>query len=42
MTQVGAVHVCDSTFATPIVMQPLKLGADIVITSTTKVLPRMF
>ena len=32
----GAVHVVDSTFATPIVMPPLKLGADIVITSTTK------
>ena len=32
----GAVHVVDSTFATPIIMQPLKLGADIVITSTTK------
>mmetsp|Transcript_18052 Transcript_18052/g.41301 ORF Transcript_18052/g.41301 Transcript_18052/m.41301 type:complete len:415 (+) Transcript_18052:139-1383(+) len=34
--KIGAVHVCDSTFATPIVMRPLKLGADMVVTSTTK------
>ncbi|CEM32862.1 unnamed protein product, partial [Vitrella brassicaformis CCMP3155] len=32
----GLVHVCDSTFATPLIMKPLDLGADIVIQSTTK------
>jgi len=34
--KIGAVHVCDSTFATPVLMQPLKLGCDMVVTSTTK------
>ncbi len=31
-----AALVCDSTFATPILQQPLALGADIVMHSTTK------
>nr|8BIV_A Chain A, Cystathionine beta-lyase, putative [Toxoplasma gondii]8BIV_E Chain E, Cystathionine beta-lyase, putative [Toxoplasma gondii]8BIW_A Chain A, Cystathionine beta-lyase, putative [Toxoplasma gondii]8BIW_E Chain E, Cystathionine beta-lyase, putative [Toxoplasma gondii]8BIX_A Chain A, Cystathionine beta-lyase, putative [Toxoplasma gondii]8BIX_C Chain C, Cystathionine beta-lyase, putative [Toxoplasma gondii]8BIZ_A Chain A, Cystathionine beta-lyase, putative [Toxoplasma gondii]8BIZ_E Cha len=30
------LHVCDSTFATPYMMRPLDLGADIVVQSTTK------
>ncbi|WP_243517174.1 MULTISPECIES: PLP-dependent aspartate aminotransferase family protein [unclassified Candidatus Cardinium] len=34
--QVGARHVCDSTLASPMVICPLTLGADIVIQSTTK------
>ena len=29
-------HVCDSTFATPIILKPLDYGVDIVIQSTTK------
>ena len=32
----GIVHVCDSTFATPIICRPLDLGADVVLQSTTK------
>lgn len=32
------IAVCDNTFATPILQQPLKLGFDIVIHSTTKYL----
>ena len=32
----GAVCVCDNTFATPVLQQPLQLGADIVMYSTTK------
>jgi len=32
----GAVHVCDATFATPLIMRPLDLGADITMQSTTK------
>ena len=32
----GALVCCDNTFATPIVQQPLALGADLVIHSTTK------
>ena len=32
----GALCVVDNTFATPLLQQPLKLGADIVIHSTTK------
>eukprot|EP00922_Rhytidocystis_sp_ex-Travisia-forbesii_P054494 GHVS01080766.1.p1 GENE.GHVS01080766.1~~GHVS01080766.1.p1 ORF type:complete len:419 (+),score=22.50 GHVS01080766.1:80-1336(+) len=32
----GILHVCDSTFATPVAVQPLMLGADLVIHSTTK------
>jgi len=34
----GAVLACDSTFATPVLQQPLALGADIVMHSTTKFL----
>lgn len=32
----GAKLVCDNTFATPVLQQPLKLGADAVMHSTTK------
>lgn len=32
----GAVLACDNTFATPILQQPLALGADLVVHSTTK------
>uniref|UniRef100_A0A0G4GE71 plant cystathionine gamma-synthase n=1 Tax=Chromera velia CCMP2878 TaxID=1169474 RepID=A0A0G4GE71_9ALVE len=32
----GLIHVCDSTFATPLMTKPLELGADMVIQSTTK------
>ena len=32
----GALLVCDNTFATPVLQQPLALGADIVMHSTTK------
>jgi cystathionine gamma-synthase len=32
----GAILVCDNTFATPVLQQPLKLGADVVMHSTTK------
>jgi len=32
----GLIHVCDSTFATPVIQQPIKLGVDLVIQSTTK------
>lgn len=34
----GALLACDSTFATPVLQQPLGLGADIVMHSTTKFL----
>lgn len=34
--EVGALCAVDNTFATPLLQQPLKLGADIVIHSTTK------
>src|SRR5207302_674878 len=34
----GAVVVVDNTFATPYLQQPLELGADIVVHSTTKYL----
>ncbi|CCW62159.1 unnamed protein product [Phytomonas sp. EM1] len=30
------IHMCDSTFATPLIMRPLDLGADVVFMSTTK------
>ncbi len=33
----GIVHAVDNTFLTPYFQQPLKLGADIVVQSTTKV-----
>lgn len=36
--QRGALLACDSTFATPILQQPLALGADLVMHSTTKFL----
>ena len=32
----GIVHVCDSTFATPVIQKPIELGCDLVIQSTTK------
>lgn len=32
----GLVHVCDSTFATPVVFRPLDHGVDITLQSTTK------
>lgn len=32
----GIVHVCDTTFATPVIMRALDLGADLVIQSLTK------
>jgi cystathionine beta-lyase/cystathionine gamma-synthase len=32
----GAIHCCDSTFATPVICRPLDLGADITVQSTTK------
>ncbi|HUO84030.1 MAG TPA: PLP-dependent aspartate aminotransferase family protein [Thermoanaerobaculia bacterium] len=34
--EAGAISVVDNTFATPILQQPLSLGADIVVHSTTK------
>jgi cystathionine gamma-synthase len=34
----GALLACDSTFATPVLQQPLALGADVVMHSTTKFL----
>jgi cystathionine gamma-synthase len=36
--RVGAIVVVDNTFATPYLQQPLSLGADIVVHSTTKYL----
>merc|ERR1712066_937811 len=33
---IGAVHVVDSTFATPVICRPLDHGADMVIQSLTK------
>ncbi len=35
---VGAVCVCDNTWATPILQRPLELGADLVVHATTKYL----
>jgi cystathionine gamma-synthase len=35
---VGAVILCDNTFATPLVQQPLSMGADVVVHSVTKYL----
>lgn len=32
----GALLVCDNTFASPVLQQPLRLGADVVMHSTTK------
>lgn len=34
----GAVVLCDNTFATPLVQQPLSMGADVVVHSVTKYL----
>jgi len=34
----GAVALCDNTFATPLVQQPLSMGADVVVHSVTKYL----
>jgi cystathionine gamma-synthase len=36
--EVGAILVVDNTFATPYLQQPLSLGADVVVHSTTKYL----
>ncbi len=36
--EVGALVVCDSTFATPLVQQPLELGCDLALHSATKFL----
>ena len=36
--EAGAVAVCDNTWATPLLQQPLALGADVVLHSTTKYL----
>jgi len=35
---VGAIALCDNTFATPLVQRPLTLGADVVVHSVTKYL----
>jgi cystathionine gamma-synthase len=35
---VGAITLCDNTFATPLVQQPLSMGADVVVHSVTKYL----
>lgn len=32
----GCIHVCDSTFATPIILRPLDHGADVTLQSLTK------
>jgi cystathionine beta-lyase/cystathionine gamma-synthase len=32
----GIIHACDSTFATPVIVRPIDLGADLVVQSTTK------
>ena len=36
----GVLTVCDNTFATPLLQQPLELGADVVVHSVTKYLVR--
>ena len=36
--EVGAISVCDNTWATPILQQPLKLGIDLAMHSTSKYL----
>ncbi len=36
--EAGAVSVCDNTFSTPLLQQPLDLGADVVLHSATKYL----
>jgi cystathionine gamma-synthase len=35
---VGALTMCDNTFATPLLQQPLSMGADVVVHSVTKYL----
>jgi cystathionine gamma-synthase len=35
---VGAIAMCDNTFATPLIQQPLSMGADVVVHSVTKYL----
>merc|ERR1719326_1631840 len=32
----GLLHVCDATFATPVIQRPIEFGCDLVIQSTTK------
>ncbi|CAN0420656.1 unnamed protein product, partial [Scytosiphon promiscuus] len=32
----GILHVCDSTFATPVMTRPIELGADMTLQSLTK------
>jgi cystathionine beta-lyase/cystathionine gamma-synthase len=34
--EIGAVHACDSTFATPVILRPLDHGVDLTIQSLTK------
>jgi cystathionine gamma-synthase len=34
----GALALCDNTFATPLIQQPLQMGADVVVHSVTKYL----
>ena len=36
--EAGAICVCDNTWATPVLQQPLTLGADLVVHATTKYL----
>jgi cystathionine gamma-synthase len=36
--QIGALVVCDNTFATPILQRPFDLGADLIVHATTKYL----
>jgi methionine-gamma-lyase len=37
-TQTGVIVICDNTFCSPVLLQPIKLGVDIVIHSMTKYL----
>ena len=34
--EIGAVHVCDATFATPVILRPLEFGCDLTLQSMTK------
>merc|ERR1712216_720616 len=34
--EIGAVHACDSTFATPVILRPLDHGVDLTVQSLTK------
>lgn len=38
----GILHACDSTFATPYILRPLDLGADMTVQSTTKYYDQAF